>query len=211
MPTLSPALQRRMLPENRDNILQEWSYKIDSQMPERLTHALKWEKTHAHIVAETKAREMRINSTQKAAYIKKRRATDLQFKVRETLRSRIGAALRMRAKKAAKSADLLGCSIPELMRWIEGQFTEGMTWENYGQWHIDHKRPCASFNLLDPQEQRKCFHYRNLQPLWAVENHRKSDRFCPFDVLAWEIEMMGGEPRKKKRPTLRRKCPWVTS
>ena len=52
----------------------------------------------------------------------------------------------------------------------------GMTWENYGEWHLDHMRPCASFNLEDPEEQKKCFHWTNLQPLWAKDNLAKSDR-----------------------------------
>jgi hypothetical protein len=56
-----------------------------------------------------------------------------------------------------------------------------MTWENHGRygWHIDHIRPCASFDLADPEQQRKCFHYTNLQPLWASENMRKGDKWEP--------------------------------
>lgn len=51
-----------------------------------------------------------------------------------------------------------------------------MTWANYGEWHIDHILPCASFNLSDYKEQQKCFHYTNLQPLWAVDNYKKHDK-----------------------------------
>jgi putative phage-type endonuclease len=60
--------------------------------------------------------------------------------------------------------------------FLETKFKEGMTWENHGEWHIDHIKPCASFNLLDDYEQKKCFHYKNLQPLWATENLRKGDK-----------------------------------
>ncbi len=60
------------------------------------------------------------------------------------------------------------------MRWLEKQFKSGMTWENRSLWHIDHKRPVSSFDLTKPEEQKLCFHYTNLQPLWAVENLRKS-------------------------------------
>jgi DNA/RNA endonuclease G (NUC1) len=48
-----------------------------------------------------------------------------------------------------------------------------MTWENYGKWHIDHIKPCANFNLSNDDEQKLCFHYTNMQPLWAIDNQRK--------------------------------------
>ena len=57
-----------------------------------------------------------------------------------------------------------------------------MNWDNYGQWHIDHIRPCASFNLLDPIEQKICFHYTNLQPLWAEDNLKKSNKENYYDL-----------------------------
>ena len=73
----------------------------------------------------------------------------------------------------------MGCTTDELVAHLEKQFTPGMTWDNwaYRGWHIDHIRPCASFDLADPEQQRECFHYTNLQPLWAVDNMRKSDNW----------------------------------
>jgi len=65
---------------------------------------------------------------------------------------------------------LVGCSIDFLKQHLENKFKPGMSWKNYGKWHIDHIRPCASFDLRKPAEQKKCFHYSNLQPLWAKEN-----------------------------------------
>lgn len=71
--------------------------------------------------------------------------------------------------------ELLGCTIEELRTHLEAQFQEGMTWDNYGRdgWHIDHIKPCSSFDLLKEAEQRECFHYTNLQPLWAKDNLSK--------------------------------------
>jgi hypothetical protein len=52
-----------------------------------------------------------------------------------------------------------------------------MKWDNYGEWHIDHIKTCASFDLSKSEEQHNCFHYSNLQPLWAIDNFRKHDKF----------------------------------
>lgn len=108
-------------------------------------------------------------------YRLKRYHSDPAFKLLVGLRNRLGHALNGNSKSAS-TIELLGCT-PEHARFhIESQFTEGMTWENI---HIDHIQPCASFDLEDPNEQRKCFHYSNLQPLFASDNLRKSDKIVP--------------------------------
>jgi hypothetical protein len=76
-------------------------------------------------------------------------------------------------RKNAATFDLVGCTVQELMAHLERQFAVGMSWENMGEWHIDHVRPCASFDLTDLEQQKDCFHWSNLQPLWAEENIRK--------------------------------------
>jgi hypothetical protein len=80
--------------------------------------------------------------------------------------------------KSKHTMELLGCSIEEFKIYLEKQFTKGMNWGNYGKkgWHIDHILPCASFDLTDPEQQKKCFHYTNLQPLWAEDNYKKKDK-----------------------------------
>jgi len=72
---------------------------------------------------------------------------------------------------------LAGCSLNFLRNFLEAQFQPGMSWENYGAWHIDHLRPCAAFDLRDPAQQKECFHFSNLQPLWATENWKKNDKY----------------------------------
>ena len=71
---------------------------------------------------------------------------------------------------------LLGCSFDELKDWLERQFREGMSWENYGRkgWHIDHIVPCCHFDLTKIEEQKQCFNYKNLRPLWTNENLKKA-------------------------------------
>jgi hypothetical protein len=74
----------------------------------------------------------------------------------------------------------VGCTIDELKIHLESLFVEGMTWENYGngtnKWNIDHIIPCLYFDLTDAEEQRKCFHYTNLRPLWGIDNIKKGDK-----------------------------------
>ena len=73
---------------------------------------------------------------------------------------------------------LLGCSIEECKQYIEQQFKEGMEWSNHGEyWELDHIRPCASFDLTKIEEQEKCFHFSNLQPLTVFENRSKGDKY----------------------------------
>jgi hypothetical protein len=111
------------------------------------------------------------------AYERERRKKDLGHRFLFNARARISTVIkRGNGSKSIKTKELLGCSIPHLKKHLEKQFTKGMTWENYGDWHIDHIIPCASFDLTDPIQQRQCFHFTNLQPLWAEENLRKSDR-----------------------------------
>lgn len=110
-------------------------------------------------------------------YERERKKFDPAFKLVKTLRSRLGSALKKQnATKNNKTMDLIGCSIAFLRGYLEAKFKEGMTWSNHGEWHIDHIKPCSSFNLLDEEEQKKCFHYKNLQPLWASENLSKGDK-----------------------------------
>ena len=116
----------------------------------------------------------KINSERNKYFIK-RRKTDINFKLLCNLRIRIWKVLKG-INKSTTTSKLLGCSVDFLKNYIENKFTKGMSWNNYGKWHIDHIRPCASFDLSKPSEQRKCFHYINLQPLWAEDNLRKNDK-----------------------------------
>lgn len=108
-------------------------------------------------------------------YKKERYKNDINFRLKECCRIRIIDVIRGR-NKSASTQKLIGCSIDELKKHLESKFTEGMNWENYGDWHVDHIIPCASFDFSKEDEQKKCFHYTNLQPLWAKDNLRKGDK-----------------------------------
>jgi len=107
-------------------------------------------------------------------YMADRAGNDIDFKLRGVLRARVRAAItRSSGAKSRKTTRLIGCSIERLRQHLEAQFTEGMTWDNHGEWHIDHIKPCASFDLANEAQQRECFNYTNLQPLWAKDNLSK--------------------------------------
>jgi len=97
------------------------------------------------------------------------------FKIKRNLRRRINHALHGN-NKSKRTFELLGCSPEEFKSYLESLFLEGMSWNNYGEWHIDHIIPCFSFNLIIPEEQEKCFHYLNQQPLWKLDNLKKSKK-----------------------------------
>lgn len=115
-------------------------------------------------------------------YSNKRRKNDLNFKLRSLLRTRMIQAIKNN-QKSGHTIEILGCTIEEFKKHLEQQFKDGMTWQNHGfgknKWNIDHIIPCASFDLSDPIQQKKCFHYTNVQPLWHFENIKKGDRIIP--------------------------------
>ena len=110
--------------------------------------------------------------------------TNPTFRMKHNIKTRMRLALKGIIKKSASTEKLLGCSFNKAKSHIESQFQTGMTWENHGKygWHIDHIKPCASFDLSNPDEQKICFHYTNLQPLWAKDNLAKGDRILEVGV-----------------------------
>jgi len=107
---------------------------------------------------------------------RRKRAT-LDGKIMCSLRSRISVMMRRsKTNKNNKTIEYLGCSITQFKKHLKNNFTEGMSFDNYGEWHIDHIKPCSSFDFMKEPEIKKCFNYRNMQPLWAKDNIIKSDK-----------------------------------
>lgn len=111
-------------------------------------------------------------------YKDKRRAASLEYVIMERIANNVRDALRHpKTYKTNRTVELLGISKKGFMEYLESKFTDGMSWENYGitGWHLDHIRPAIEFDLTKPEEQQKCFHYTNLQPLWWIDNIHKRD------------------------------------
>jgi hypothetical protein len=114
----------------------------------------------------------------KKIYRLKKIESNPELKIIESMRTRVRVVIKkFKTTKVESSLKLFGCEPIFLKNWIEMQFAEGMTWENYGtHWHVDHIIPVSAFNMLDKNHQKMCFHYENLQPLWSIENLIKSNK-----------------------------------
>jgi len=118
------------------------------------------------------------------------RMKDPTFKYRVNMSARISKAMRAsKIDKPTESEKLIGISWSRFREWIDSQLAEGMTAENYGEWHLDHVRPCASFDLAEEAQCYVAFNWRNYQPLWGEENLNKNDAYGPADEQAWMKRM----------------------
>lgn len=119
------------------------------------------------------------------SYSKERMKNNINARLAARLRNRIWQALHAK-NKIGSAINQLGCTVTELVQYLEEKFQSGMSWENYGKWHIDHIKPLSSFNLADKDEFNKACNYSNLQPLWAKDNQRKSNKYLVGDTNADE-------------------------
>ncbi len=109
------------------------------------------------------------------AWQKQQAKTNIHFKLLRNVRSRLCSALaRDHHKKTSRTVFYLGCSIEAFKKYIKAKFDNQMTWDNHGTyWHLDHIRPCASYDLRDMAQALQCFNYTNYQPLEAKANLSK--------------------------------------
>lgn len=150
---------------------QEWDSALTSRAHQRRLEYLNPEIRQARQQGQRKYEKGEVAQANR----KYRYENDVAFLFKKRLRGRIAVALRNQTK-AAKTEELVGCSFDDLRRHLESKFQPGMSWANYGKrgWHVDHIKACYKFpDLGDPKQQRECFHFSNLQPLWWWENLTK--------------------------------------
>ena len=114
---------------------------------------------------------------QKRRYERIRYGNDPEYKLKKYLRRKIASSIN--GKMFYKhSVELLGCTIEEFRGYIESLFSPGMTWSNWSSngWHLDHIIPVSFFNFSSAEDQRRCFHYTNIRPLWAKDNLSKRNK-----------------------------------
>ena len=149
----------------------------------RLQYFSDWQKENRDHLNEyhQKWREKNIDKHReyKRKYEKHRKDTDPLYKLISNFRTAIYQVLKENnVEKNKHYFDILTYTPEDLIQHLEKQFTGNMTWENYGEWHVDHKKPITSFNFqeMGDDEFMKCWSLDNLQPLWGEENIRKSNK-----------------------------------
>lgn len=114
-----------------------------------------------------------------------RLSEDMNYKLHKNLSGRIRFELKGIAKRSGRTEELIGCNIQQLKEFIENQFQEGMAWDNWetNGWHVDHRIPLSWFNLQNENCRKLAFNYKNLQPLWGVDNIKKKNFYSHKMVL----------------------------
>ena len=138
-----------------------------------------WIKNNPEQCAKTKRRYEQTHRTEirktRREYVSNRRKTDPLFRLQLNVRRRFNHAIKwLKTKKNRQTFDVLGCDLDTLRRHLESKFDPGMTWDNYGKWHVDHTIPLAHAQTKAKLE--KLCHYTNLAPLWAEDNLKKGAR-----------------------------------
>ncbi len=137
--------------------------------------ARNWKEKNRKRIQSYNLEYKKTHKLQQNLYQKNRLKTDIQFKLSVCLRMRISQAI-----KAGSAIEDLGCTIIEFKNYIENQFIEGMTWNNWGngknKWNIDHIKPLSKFDLSNREQFLEACNYKNLRPLWWIDNLRKGNR-----------------------------------
>lgn len=153
--------------ESQREYMRQWY--VRNKIRARRVHS-KW---HKETMADPK-RAAKFKARKKADW-HRRCATDpgwmMQLKLKQTLRRYL-----TNKRTRMQCSDLCGCDLGALKAYIQSLFKPGMAWNNYGRrgWVVDHIIPCCRFDLLNPEQRATCFHFSNLQPLWYLENQKKS-------------------------------------
>lgn len=166
------------------NISAKRYYKTELGAKKRKEFSIKyWAEKGEELKSKTRTPEGRAKSLGR---YHKRIKVDVEYKIVRTLRGRLSHAVTSYKErgvvfKKGKTLEMLGCSMKFFLNHLENKFKRGMTWDNHGlqsyktakKWNIDHIEAIHKFDLTKPEQQNRCFHYSNLQPLWHTENRKK--------------------------------------
>jgi hypothetical protein len=167
-------------------------YYYELNKEQGLIDSIKWKKENSERVSELRKNRNQLPEVKKknSEYMLCRRHNDDIFRLRSNFSNLISNHLKNHSnitKNNQHWEELVGYSLQNLVLHLENQFKDGMTWDNYGKWHVDHIIPVSYFNIvsLNCQDFKDCWSLDNLQPLWAEDNLKKSnslDYMEPFSV-----------------------------
>jgi hypothetical protein len=168
---LSHYFSRHYQKNRKKKLEHKCRYYIENQTTILEKERQYWEENKSWL---NKNRRERYKKDKKKIYEMKKKTIEnnLNYRIGKNLRTRLWQALKNNQKKGSAVRDL-GCSIEYLRSYLEAKFEKDMSWDNYGEWHMDHIMPLAHFDLTDRKQLLKACHYTNLQPLWAGENMSK--------------------------------------
>jgi hypothetical protein len=179
----SKIYRQKYYEEHKDEIkLYHKNYRLQNKEKLDVHYKNYYQENKKYVIQ--KSREYYYNNREKiipkmTEYERNRRQNNIYARLVENLRCRLFIAIKSgKGIKISKSLEYLGAQPKFIKEYIEQQFKPGMSWQNYGMhgWHIDHIIPVSKFDLTNENERKKCFHYTNLQPLWAEENMKKSNK-----------------------------------
>jgi hypothetical protein len=147
--------------KNIEKIRKEKKISNDKYKDSKALYDVQYRKKHKEKIAEYKKN-----------WDKNQMKNNILYRIKKNLRRRVHHALKGN-NKSKSTMKLIGCTPEFFKNYIESLFIEGMTWDNYGEWHIDHIIPCFTFDLTIPEEQNKCFNYSNQRPLWKTDNLKR--------------------------------------
>lgn len=130
--------------------------------------------------------------TRQTKYQAERKKKDPAFKLAGVLRKRLGQAIKSKGKykKHKSTFKLLGCDLKFFIKWLKFLMSDDMTINNHGEvWHIDHVVACARFDIVKKEEQEKCFHWSNMQPLTVLDNLGKSDKLDLVEYAKHQVKV----------------------
>ena len=174
--------QKQYRKANADKIKEYQKANADKLKEYRKKYKKKYRKANSDKIKEYKKKYRKANEDKikeyRKEYSKNRLKNDPVFKFKHILRSNIGNTFKRACNgayvKKSKTLDILGCDIEFFMRYISSKFQKGMTFENHGEWHLDHIIPISKANTKE--DIIRLNHYTNFQPLWAEDNLTKSDK-----------------------------------
>jgi len=187
--------QRAYRQKNKDRVREyDKNWKLENKEKKQdynKSYGIEYRKNNLEKIKATKLKNKKQNDIMKKKWVKKKYKNDLTFKIELLLRSRMrmlineGKMKKLRPSITTFSREVVGLTQKKLIKYIEKQFYphpktgEKMTWKNHSKkgWHIDHIKPVSAFDLTNLEEQEKCFHHTNFQPLWAEENLKKSNKY----------------------------------